>query len=320
MAFTFTQADVDALLANKSEEGLYLEFKAGAALTTSADRGELVKDCTGFANAAGGLLIYGIAEQEVRGSKVASHLDPVQDAGATPDWYTQVIHGNSAPPFGNFEISEVVLAGGGRIVAVNISEASTAHQNLRDCKYYQRAGRKTAPMEDYHVRDVMGRRVKPVADVQITLPAMLRTGDLHRYYLSVRVQNIGLVTLEKWSLEIDIPADVVRDTRHVGVDQMRMDPRFGQICRPFQLKRQKQVQRITLADPGLSGTRRIIHPGQEVLFDNRHPGFCEVLVEVNDELWAPLSKNGGEPITWRLYLQNSQPQAGEIAFEDWCQF
>lgn len=47
------------ILDERRQEGLYLDFKRGNALSRqSAARTEMVKDCTGFANAAGGTLLY----------------------------------------------------------------------------------------------------------------------------------------------------------------------------------------------------------------------------------------------------------------------
>lgn len=75
---TYTAAQLQQVLDDHMQEGLYLEFKRGAALVPSnGARQELVKDCTGFANAGGGTILYGIAEEDVEGVPVAASLSPL---------------------------------------------------------------------------------------------------------------------------------------------------------------------------------------------------------------------------------------------------
>jgi len=58
----FTRDYLDGLIAGKVEESSSLEYKAAAALDRGDDRKkiELTKDVSAFANAGGGVLIYGI--------------------------------------------------------------------------------------------------------------------------------------------------------------------------------------------------------------------------------------------------------------------
>lgn len=138
---TFTREQLDALLLIRAQEGLYLEFKRGAALHLIGDaRRELVKDCSGFANAAGGLLVYGIAEERVDEVDVAAALDPVPLDGANAARISEILRSNTSPPIHAYEITELPLPAGGRVVAIEIAAASTAHQNIVDLRYYQRSG------------------------------------------------------------------------------------------------------------------------------------------------------------------------------------
>lgn len=95
---TYTAAQLQQVLGDHMQEGLYLEFKRGAALVPSnAARQELVKDCTGFANAGGGTILYGIAEEDVEDVPVAASLSPVTAPGVGGDWLTNVLRSNTSP-------------------------------------------------------------------------------------------------------------------------------------------------------------------------------------------------------------------------------
>lgn len=100
---TFTAAQLHQLLDDNMQEWLYLEFKRGAALAPSnGSRQELVKDCTGFANAGGGTILYGVAEEEVEGVPAAASLSPVTAPGVGGDWFTDFIRSNTSPPQSRF--------------------------------------------------------------------------------------------------------------------------------------------------------------------------------------------------------------------------
>jgi len=143
MTDAFTTNQLQEILDTQAQEGLYLDFKRGEALALSnGSRQELVKDCTGFANANGGLILYGVAKGEVDGVPVATSLSPLVDRKVNGDWITSVIRSNTGPPLNHFEITEPAVSGG-RVIAIEIEAASTVHQNFIDRRYYQRAGRTT---------------------------------------------------------------------------------------------------------------------------------------------------------------------------------
>lgn len=217
---TYTAAQLQQVLDDRMQEGLYLEFKRGEALVPSnGSRQELVKDCTGFANAGGGTILYGIAEEDVDGIPAATTLSPVATQGAGGDWITNVLRSNTSPPFSRFEITKLAVPGG-KVIAVEIEASSTAHQNLIDRKYYQRAGRNTEPMVDFQIRNVMNRRLRPEVRVTHRLVNIKSNGELHRKALEVSITNVGQVTLEHWQFEIDLPHEVIRDTSDPNVSPL----------------------------------------------------------------------------------------------------
>lgn len=85
--------DISRLISDRAQESLYLDFKRGEALERQNNkvRRELIKDVTGLANADGGRLIYGIAEDKVDGIPVAHSLRPVVDAGVDKEWISSII-------------------------------------------------------------------------------------------------------------------------------------------------------------------------------------------------------------------------------------
>lgn len=315
---TFTATQLQQVLDDQAQEGLYLEFKRGIALASSnASRQELVKDCTGFANASGGTILYGIVEEEVDEVPVAAALSPVAVQGIGGDWITNILRSNSSPPLSRFEITELPVSGG-RVIVIEIEASSTAHQNLLDRKYYQRAGRTTEPMVDFQIRDVMNRQLRPEIRVDRQLVNIESNGELHRKELAVSITNIGQVTLEKWRFEIDIPSEVIRDTRTPDAQPLikALVENWGDTMCLTRNSDDRLVFRIAYGDPDEEQRRRFLHPGQTlILVDPRkHPS---IVIEVDDVIWHRVQ---GLPFLWRMFLPNSQPIKGEWIFENWCNF
>jgi len=311
-----TQAEIDRMIADRDAEGQYVEFKRGAALTRSDNhKTQLVKDCTGFANAAGGTIFYGIAEAEVDGVMVATGLDPVTDKTASRDWITEVLRSNTMPPLHGYEINDLPQAGGGRIVVITIQASSTAHQNLRDRLYYQRAASVTSPMVDYQIRDVMARRSKPDAAVRLEFQRHEQQNKFHRYKMDVEIRNTGPITLEKWWLDVDIPRAAFRDSRSSQTNVSALNPNYHKLIRGMRTESGQDIIRVSYGDPWLEGERSLIHPSQTLALDRGHKHYADMMLEVDDSIYAQVT---GVPIAWTLYFNNSPPKAGLVDFTEWC--
>ena len=65
--YEYSEADITALIHGKAEESIHLDFKAAESLGDSnPKKNEIAKDVSAFANSDGGIIIYGISEQDHR--------------------------------------------------------------------------------------------------------------------------------------------------------------------------------------------------------------------------------------------------------------
>lgn len=316
----FSQEQFDELIVNRAQEGLYLEFKRGAALCLAGDaRRELVKDCIGFANAAGGLLIYGVAEATIDNIDVAAAIDPVPADGANSARISQILRSNTSPPITAYEITELQLPNGaGRVVAIEITAAGTAHQNLLDHRYYQRSGSTTQPMTDFQIRDVMSRRSKPEVLVEPRMKCLLRQQNFHRYLLEVKITNVGMVSLEKWRFELDVPHCVVTDTSDDAMMQLDYEFHVTEMRTDHE-----SIYRIGFGDPHPTRHAKILHPQQSLEFCSRDgtqessEWYPRIVIEIDQPRWLDIR---GTAIPWRMYIPNNAPFTGVWEFDDWCSF
>lgn len=167
MAEKWTQAAIQALIDNEVQESLNLDYKAAGALEKADGKKiEITKDVSALANADGGTLIYGVAEyREPDKRHLPERIDPIDQAVITKEWLENVI-GGIRPPLDGVVITPVPLDTGANHVAyvVEVPKGTTAHQAL-DKRYYKRRNFKSEPMEDYEIRDVMGRLQHPKIEI-----------------------------------------------------------------------------------------------------------------------------------------------------------
>ncbi len=309
--------EIHRLISDKAQESLYLEFKRGEALSReSKAKSEFIKDVTGFANADGGRIIYGISEKKIDGISRAEEWALSIPAEIDKEWISSVIRDNTSPRLHDFDVYEFPI-NGSRVIVVAIRAGRTAHQNLLDYKYYQRTGVVTSAINDFQIRDLMSRTTKPLAEVITKFNRIKQSREFHRYLFLISIKNIGSVTMEKWSLEIDIPHEVLIDSRISQFDQMQYHDAFRKIARKFDHDDGHTYWRVCLRDPFIDGERYILHPGQSHGFTSAQSGIPELVIEINNESYRCVKDM---PLHWTLYLNNSPPIHGKIPFDTWCNF
>src|SRR2546422_294753 len=89
----WTKQRLDQMLDDDVEESLTVEYKRADSLgKTDPKRVEITKDVSSFANSAGGVIIYGIAEHDEPAKRHLPHcLDLIRRAEFSREWLEQVI-------------------------------------------------------------------------------------------------------------------------------------------------------------------------------------------------------------------------------------
>jgi hypothetical protein len=296
--------DIQVYVATRAQEAQRLEFKGAASLAqTDPAKKEIVKDVSGMANADGGRIVYGITEHREHGSTFAGSIDPIRDESITRDWLVQVIVDNTGPPLSDFEVNEV-LAAGGRVLVVDVASGSTAHQSSRDRLYYQRQGTQTKPMWDYQIRDVMARRHRPIVDFDLNRRAITTDAALHEYIFTPKITNAGNVTLADGWLDVEFPrplSPTPQDAPGGTRTWARSNARIDRVV----------YERYGVPLP-------ILHPEQQVTLDLTS-GYSGLWLTVTDETWGRI-ESLSPPVRWHIYARNAQPLRGEVPFETWCSY
>jgi hypothetical protein len=297
-------------LIGKASESQFLEFKRGQALDEidkSQIKEEIVRDVSAFANAGGGTIIYGLDEDRTTAPAVACTLFPVMNTKADSLRLTSIIRSGMEPVFNAFEVREIPVPEGGRIVIIDIEKAETAHQCKADHKYYQRIGPARTPMYDHQIRDVMNRRTSPVVRLQTEVRSIQQRREAHVYDLYIQLSNEGQRTANLWALDIALPPGLI--VEHPGNIVIEK--------RPYLQHRSHRVWEYS-CERNSTGRRAVLLPGQALpLYQSN--GYPQVLLKVTETNYSQIRQEHS-PIVFRLFVDDFPMQDYQIPFDEWCKF
>ncbi|SDD31994.1 AlbA family DNA-binding domain-containing protein [Williamwhitmania taraxaci] len=130
---------VKDLIKEKIEENLNLDYKASDSLQQNDKKAnEISKDVSAFANSDGGVIIYGIREDN-QNKHLPESIDPINRSEISKEWLEQIIQSRIRPRIENIIIHPIPLEEetNNLIYVVEIPQSNTAHQ-ASDRKYYKR--------------------------------------------------------------------------------------------------------------------------------------------------------------------------------------
>ncbi len=225
---SFSQKDIEAIINAKLEESINIEFKAAGALEkTDSKRKELSKDVSAMANSDGGVIFYGISEDD----HVASGTSFIDGREITKEWIEGVITSNIQPRIPdvriipirfNKEISKSVYA-------VIITKSTAGPHMYSDKKFYKRHNFQALAMEEYEVR---GHYIKaPNVRLElgdVTAGIEYLNSEEISFRFGIALANTGKDVAEKYKLAVWLKTK--EDTnisfdRDLGYDYMRVTDR-----------------------------------------------------------------------------------------------
>ena len=312
------QARVQALIDQGVQENLTLEYKAAGALEkTDKKRTEITKDVSAMANAAGGILIYGVMEFQERDMKHLPHcIDPVDRTEYPKEWLEQVIN-NIRPRIDGLMIYPVMIDNEPNCVVyvVEIPQSNTAHQ-ANNRKYYKRFNFESVAMDDYEIRDIMRRNQQPSIDLSFVIhkSMVVRNGyyrdEIHeepRFVLVIAAKNNGRAYAQYVNSFITLPERMLPPDRYNQRKVFEEESIFySEHYRDNTVRDVMEVEMI--------GTNPVTKYGPS--------RFDPVLPSLSVEWQIPLNDNfhlvdlDDLLVRWRTYADNAPVNWGEVKLQD----
>jgi hypothetical protein len=168
----WTIEDLEGLIG--LEEDQRLEFKRSAKLLGGKWKSELAKSVSAMANAVGGILVIGLAEDESNRSVAGSIDEGLTLDQVSPDQLGQALNAGILPHLAGLVIRPIDLGQGRFAYAIEVpSDGPHApYQVQEQHRYFQRQGREAKPLLDFQIRDIMARRTKPSLEVRFSFSQM----------------------------------------------------------------------------------------------------------------------------------------------------
>lgn len=206
-----TQYDLEQLISLKVEESIYLDFKQAGSLDFSKEKKlEIGKDVSAFANSAGGLIIYGIKED----NHVADSFSFVNGNNFTKEWIEQVIQSGIQRKIEGLIIIPIRVDNDleKSIYVVKIPESNLA-PHMTNKKFYKRYNFESVQMEEYEIRNLYNRKEKTeliIHNVPILQPKYENKGrvdEIILFPMGFQVENIGKVIERYFKIVVTVNFD-----------------------------------------------------------------------------------------------------------------
>ncbi len=196
-----TEKDLNALIENQIEENTNLEYKDSRALN---NKDEVAKDISAMANSNGGVIIYGLCEDNkdhkptriewMENHQQKERIEQILQANVTPKIDVQI-----APILSDKDKSKFVLV-------IKVPKSDTAphqdHSNKDNRFYWRRNGYTTRQMEHYEIEDLFFKRKRAFLELS------LEPCRTEKPSYNIIVSNNGKVMAEKLYIKLLVPNDL----------------------------------------------------------------------------------------------------------------
>jgi len=305
----WTEGKILELITNKIEESLRLDYKRCASLLQKSGKSnrdkemtELSRDVSSFANAAGGMIIYGVIENEHLPQELDEGFDPQE---VSKEWLEDVITSRIDRTVDGVLIHPVRLDltyPGRYAYVVEIPQSSTIHQAY-DKRYYRRRNFKAEPMEDYEIREGLSRSKYPQLEVNYGWEQVKTSQELHEYHLTFTLRNVGSIRARDVMFECDFPQIALASP-----------PRFVE---HRMLHTRLEVRSTTVDKVPYTNLRLRITQGRVVFFPTEEMKLEEYGLKIHYKIDNDIHMSHLDlPIRWRLYADDAPPKEGQFPLRE----
>lgn len=328
------EAEIKRYCDEQQEEHLHLEFKTvnhpysieydqkkGKDSFTkddakNADKKNISKTLSGFANANGGIVIWGIKAQEDKHKPdVAEKLVPIKELTKFLTLLNRLESESVTPPIDGVIHTKIDIGDDSGYVKTFVppSENAPHMANYADKHYYKRSGGNFYQCEHYDIIDIFSRRKSPkiglsfkmeINKYRVYLPAEFIPGGIStppkktndyklRAFLHVSAMNEGKVYVKYLNCFLDVPVELINQKDYEG---NRIFEKNG-------------IRYISISCSNFIGHLSAIR--HEPILPGTSLGICRI--SLHDKLFDSLK---GSELHYQVHADNGEVNKGDIKLFD----
>lgn len=200
----FTQQDIENLIISRLEESINIEFKSAGALSfKESDIKEISKDVSAFANSDGGIIFYGIKEE----NHIASSISFIDGFKFTKEWLENIIISRIQQKIHNLKIIPIRYDDDflKTIYVIKIPKSPYNPHINGDKKYYKRYNFQSVPMEEYEVRNsYLKTNDCAIEVIGIFIKLIELKNDTYKLRFEIQITNESYGVAEKYKIACEI--------------------------------------------------------------------------------------------------------------------
>lgn len=206
---SYSVDDLQELISSCVEESTILEFKGPLALgVADGIKRDISKDVSAMANSAGGIIIYGIIEEDHK-AKAISFVDRNV---YSKEWLEHIITGNISRAIPNLKIYPVINPSNESQCAyvVKVPESNHSPHQARDKRFYKRINFGLKEMEEYEVRQQYLKTTQAQLAIHAISFEQVRDEShlgFYNFLITVQVLNNGATQVPNFKVKMHIEED-----------------------------------------------------------------------------------------------------------------
>lgn len=306
------EAIILRFIEDRTPETRFLDFKRktdseGAVKPSEDDKKNYVKALSGFANAEGGLLIWGVGEIKTDNGKVAFEDKSIKDPDEFVKSLNSLLPGAVAKPVegvSNFSVKKGASNSGFAVTYVPGSSMAPHRGELKLKSYFQRIGDNFIQMEHFQIEDMFGRRQRPSVTANLSYKLMTSPPELHKYNLIIDLENNGRSMASFIGVDFEFPADALANENTIAGYDYTIDSSYN-VEEKLALVRLRYNSREEGKAPLFPKEKLRIVPNSYIAGHIRY--------HVNDAIYSAYR---GKELKITVYADSVPPKESKINFND----
>lgn len=293
-----SEKDLNNLIKNKIQEDTNIDYKIPDFSKGESFNKELAKDVSAMANSDGGIIIYGMNEENF----FPKEIKWIETDEGYCERVEQIISSKIFRKIENLNVKKIPSNDGTKfVIVIDIPKSDIAphqvHNDSKQRRYYKRHGSITEQMEHYEIEDLFFKRKRAFLEIS------LRPCKTENPSWNIVVSNKGKIMAEKVFIKLLVPQEL-QISDNIWTKQEEIRDYLPNFCTVYQYF--DNIMPVYPEHASVIG--KLYHPKKKAIIEKLELGF--LIVSKNSELKIGKIIDefvyGEGPKQWIEYSENKE--------------